>query len=113
MAIYANNSVYLLPIGTMVRMDAITGTIVGTATMHDDARSTMTTKYVLRLEPEHRGYVAQQGAGPIAAATDGLDEPNHDVQQIFISTVVADVGNVVPVNPGQFDKRAIEWEPKR
>lgn len=113
MQAYANNTVYLLPIGTVVRMDAITGTIVGTATMHDDTRSTMTTKYVLRLEPEHRGYVAQQGSAPIAAATDGMDEPDHDAQQIFISTVVADVGNVMPLEPRMFDGRAIEWEPKR
>ena len=59
----------------------------------DDTRSTMTTE----IRPAARAgaprnYVAQQGSAPIAAATDGMDRPDHDAQQIFISTVVADVG---------------------
>lgn len=101
---YVSETAYLLPVGTRVVSDKITGTIVGTATMHEPRHDglPMTMKYLVRLDPEHRGYVAQQGPMPADAAT-------HDTREIFISTIVADAGNLAPIEPARVKSGAVEW----
>ena len=90
MQAHANNNGPSVSDGTVVRMDAITRTIVRNRDDAYDTRSNMTTKTSCG-SVEHREYVAQQGSAPIAAALTAWTGRFHDAQQIFINTVVADV----------------------